>query len=59
MYQNIEGALDLKVTEKIINDYENNPSNRIVRNALSRTTLLDAIYDSSRAVSTYPESSVV
>lgn len=58
MYQNIEGALDLKVTEKIVNDYENNPSNRIVRNALSRTTLLDAIYDSSRAVSTYPEFSI-
>ena len=52
MHQDIEGALDAQATKKIVKSYQENPKNKVVRNALSRTQLTDAIYDSSAAIST-------
>ena len=52
MLTNVEGSLDKAITEKILKDYEENPVNKSVRHALSRTPLVNAIYDSSAAMST-------
>ena len=58
MYKNIEGSLDEKAVSKILEDYQSNPVNNIARKALSRTSLLDAIYDSSTAISVQPTFSI-
>ena len=58
MNHDIDGALDEIAVNQILEDYEKNPTNKVVRKALSRTLLTDAIYDSSAAISTQPNFSI-
>ena len=54
----VEGALDAEISKKIKDDYAANPTFKVARHALSRSTLLDAIYDPSAAISTQPHFSI-
>lgn len=58
MYKNIEGALDERISKQYLDDYESNPVAKVARHALSRSALMDAIYDPSSLVSVQPTFSI-
>ncbi len=47
MGEKIVGSLEGEALDKILADYDKDPKNAVVRHALSRSSLTDAVYDSS------------